>query len=163
MSRSIGPGIRVPLLILKQSCLSHLTSYNLILLGLRSSSVHETGCRCRLYLFYFYSKLCLDLLDFFAYVLQFIILWLQLLLFGYELRNHFTMNFTFLIFSQTILLNNCSRRSLFFLSIQILKPIHIFTFCFIFGRKFEFFHFFFYRFRIISTCCYRVSICNGLA
>lgn len=143
MARNIRPSINILLLILLHSCLSHLTRYDLILLSLRPSSIHETSSCLRLNLFYFYSKFSLYLLYLLSYVLQLIVLGLKFLLFSYELWYHFTMNFSILILSQPIFRKNSNGRSWFFLLIQILKPIHVFSIILIFLSKFKFFHFLF--------------------
>lgn len=144
MAGNIGPNIDVLFLILLHSCLSHLARYDLILFSLGSTSIHETSSCLRLNLFYFYSKFSLYLLYFLTYVLQLFILWLKLLLFSYELWNHFTMNFSILILSQPIFSKNSNWRSWFFRLIQILKPIHVFSIIVvIFFCKFKFFHFLF--------------------
>lgn len=141
----------------------HLTRYYFILFCLWTPSIHKTRSCLRLCLLYFFdTKLLLDILDFFSNINEFIILWLQLFLLINEYRYHFFVYLSFLIFSQSKLINLICQfakirfyvRSFRFF-VHIFKPICIFvsTRYFIFRRKFELLHLFFDWLRVISTRC----------
>lgn len=133
---------------------SHLTGDEFVLPRLTSPSIHETSCGLGRSVFDDNAILFLELLEFTAHVLDVLVLWLELLLTGYELRNHVFLDLSLLLLCQTSFLwflVGEQRCVIIAFSIQLRKPILVLLSAGCVLREFELAHLISDGLRVVSA------------